>query len=80
MLLNKETEPNRTEPNQGVGEGVTPFFRLIHFTLDPYLIMLSVKQGAINYFWIFGMTRPRIELRSPGPLANTLLIRPMVQY
>ena len=25
------------------------------------------------------MTRPRIELWSPGPLANTLLIRPMAQ-
>ena len=39
--------------------------------------MLSVKQGDIKYhFWVFGMTRPRIEPRSPGPLANTLLIRP----
>ncbi len=25
------------------------------------------------------MTRPRIETRSPGPLANTLLIRPMTR-
>ena len=25
------------------------FPRLLHFTLDPYLIMLSVKQGSINY-------------------------------
>ena len=32
--------------------------------------MLSVKQGGIKYhFWVFGMTRPGIELRSPGPLA-----------
>ena len=23
--------------------GATPFLRLLHFTLDPYLIMLSVK-------------------------------------
>ena len=46
---------------------------LLHFTLDPYLIMLSVKQGGIKYhFWVFGMTRPGIEPRSPGPLANTL--------
>ena len=38
--------------------------------------MLSAKQGGI--FWIFGMVRPRIEPWSPGQLANTLFIRPMV--
>ena len=43
--------------------------------------MLSVKQGGIKYhFWVFSMTRPEIEPRSPGPLANTLLIWPMVRY
>ena len=32
--------------------GATPFPGLFHFTLDPYLIMLSVKQGSIKYnFW-----------------------------
>ena len=30
--------------HRGVGEGTTPFPGLLHFTLDPYLIMLSVKQ------------------------------------
>ena len=35
--------------HQCVGEGATPFPRLLHFTLDPYLIMLSVKQGGIKY-------------------------------
>ena len=40
--------------------------------------MLSVKQGGIKYhFWVFGITRPGIEPRSPGPLANTLTIMPM---
>ena len=35
--------------------------------------MLSVKQGGIKYhFRVFGMTRPRIEPKSPGPLANTI--------
>ena len=33
----------------GVGEGATPFPGLLHFTLDPYLILLSVKQGDIKY-------------------------------
>ena len=46
---------------------------LLYFTLDPYLIMLSVKQGGIKYHFLsLCMTRPRIEPRSPGPLANTL--------
>ena len=45
----------------------------------PYFIVLSVKQGGIKYhFWVFGITLPGIELQSPGPLANTLLIRPMM--
>ena len=47
---------------QSVGEGATPFPGLVHFTLDPYIIMLSIKQGGIKYhFWVFGMTRPGIE-------------------
>ena len=58
--------------------GATPFPGLLHFTLDPYLIMLSVKQGDIkNYFWVFGMIRPSIEPWSPRQLVNTLLIRQM---
>ena len=36
--------------------------------------MLSVKQGGIKFF---GVTRPGIEPRSPGPLANTLTAGPM---
>ena len=40
--------------------------------------MLSVKQGGISIiFWVFGMTQPGIEPLSPGPLGNTLLIRPI---
>ena len=51
----------------GVGEGATPFPGLLHFTLNPYLLMLSVKQGGIKYhFWVFGMTRPGIEHRTIG--------------
>ena len=51
---------------------------LLNFTLDPYLIVLSVKQDGTKYhFWVFGMTRPGIEPRSPGPLVNILLIRPV---
>ena len=38
--------------HQGVREGATPFSGLLHFTLDPYLIMLSVKQGGIKYHFL----------------------------
>ena len=47
-------------------------------TLDPYLLMKSVKQGDIKYHSLsFGMTQLGIERRSPGLLANTLTIMPM---
>ena len=39
--------------------------------------MLSKGASCTIFFLVFGMTRPGIELRSAGPLANTLLIRPM---
>ena len=62
-------------------EGATPFPWFLHFTLDTYLILLSVKQGSIKYnFEVFGMTRPGIEPRSPGSLANTLTTGPMSRF
>ena len=30
-------------------EGATPFSELLHFTLDTYLLLPSVKQGGIKY-------------------------------
>ena len=30
----------------------TPFPGLLHFTLDSYLIMLSVKQAGIKYYFL----------------------------
>ena len=50
-------EGNRKAPfsiatTQGVGEGATPFPGLLHVTLDPYLIMLSVKQRDIEYHFL----------------------------
>ena len=35
--------------HRDIGEGATPFPGLLHFTLDPYLIMLNVKPGGIKY-------------------------------
>ena len=37
---------------RGVGEGATPFPGLLLFTLDPYFIVLSVKQGGIRYHFL----------------------------
>ena len=44
--------PFRQLLNQGVGEGATPFFGVFHFTLDPYFIILRVKQGGIKYHFL----------------------------
>ena len=38
------------------------------------------KEVSSTIFWVFGMTCPGIELRSPGPLANTLLTKPQISY
>ena len=47
----KKKKATNQPTNQGVEEGATPFPGLLHFTLDTYLIMLSVRQGNIkNYF------------------------------
>ena len=37
---------------RGVRESATPFSGLLHFTLDTYLISLSVKQGDIKYHFL----------------------------
>ena len=43
--------------------------------------MVSIKQGGIKYhFLVFGITRLGIEPRSPGPVVNIQLIRPMVRF
>ena len=41
--------------------------------------MLNAKQVGIQvpFFWVFVMTQPGIEPQFPGPLVNTLMIRPM---
>ena len=62
----------------GVEKSTTPFPGLLHFNLDPYLIMPSVKQDWIKYHFLslwydstWDWTQP------PSPLTNTLLIWPM---
>ena len=41
--------------------------------------MLS-KEASTTIFWVFGMTRPKIDPRSPGPWVNSLLARPVDWY
>ena len=46
-------------------------------------LILSLLCGVLSkvtsstIFWVFGLTQPGIKPQSPGPLVNTLLIRPM---
>ena len=49
LKLTENTVPFQQLLHQGVGEGITPFPGLLHFTFDRYLILLSVKQGGIKY-------------------------------
>ena len=54
-----------------------PFPGLLLFTFDPYRIILSVKQGGIKYHFLsLSYDSTWDWTSSPGPLANTLLIRP----
>ena len=56
----------------------SPFPWFLYFTLDPYLIMLSVKKGSTKYhFWVFSMTQVGIESRYPRQSVNILPFMPM---
>ena len=51
---------------RSVGQGTTPFSGLILFTIDLHLLIVSVQQRDIMYYFcIFGMTRLGIEPKSP---------------
>ena len=69
-----EGDPKAPFPRCREGRYPFPWIALLY----PYLILLSVMQVGIKYhFWVFGMTRPEIEPRSSGSLANTLTIMPI---
>ena len=55
-----------------------PWIALLYPSYVPYCWVLSKEVSSTN-FNIFGMTRPGIEPRSPGPLANILPTTPMSQ-
>ena len=38
--------------HRGVGKTATPIPGFLQFIFDPYLIMLSVKQGGIKYYFL----------------------------
>ena len=59
-------------------KGKALLLSLFHFTLDTYLILLSVKQDNIKYhFWDFGMIGPGIETPTHALLTNNLFTRPI---
>ena len=39
-------------PGRVIPKGATTFPELRHFTFDPYLVMLSVKQDSIKYHFL----------------------------
>ena len=49
VVEGNENSPFSIVTTRGVGEGITLFLRLLHFTLNTYLILLSVKQAGIKY-------------------------------
>ena len=55
----------------------TPFPGLLHFTIDPYLIMPSVKEVLSTIVWVFDITWARTEPKSLKPLVNTLTNGPI---
>ena len=60
-----------TTPRSRKGRYSIPLIALLY----PYLIVLSVQEGGIEYhFWVFVMTRPGIEPQRPGLLASSVLI------
>ena len=63
---------------EGVQEGATPFPGLLHFTLDLYLIMLSVKQDSIKYLFFESLVWLDLGLK-PGLLGHWRTLQPLGQ-
>ena len=40
------------DPKAPLSIATTPLHELLHFNLDPYLIVVSVKQGGIKYHFL----------------------------
>ena len=49
IYISKVVDLSRSDLKAPFSISTTPFPGLLHFTFDPYLIMLSVKQGGITY-------------------------------
>ena len=60
-----------TTPRCSEGRYSFPWIAPLYPWYVPYRWVLS-KEVSSTILKVFGMTRPRIEPRSPGPLANTL--------
>ena len=69
------------DPKASFSIATTPRYRGRRYSIPRIapLYLIVLKAASRTIFLIFGMNRPRIESRSPRPLANTLHIRPMGQ-
>ena len=67
-----------TTPRCGGGRNPISSIASLYPCSLPYNAVLS-KVASSTIFWVFGMTWPGIEPRSPAPLANILHIRPMAR-
>ena len=72
------------DPKAPFSIAATPFSRLPHFTLDTYLIMMSVKQGGIKYYflslwyhltWDWTYVSQAISEHSNHPKVNVIMNR-----
>ena len=74
--------PFQSQLNWGVGEGATPFLGLLHFTHDPWLIILSAKPGGIKYHFFESLIWLDLGLNPSltETLGNNLLIRAMARF
>ena len=84
--VSKVGDRSRGRPESSFSIATTPKCRGEHYFFPrivplypwyiPYIVVLS-KEVSSTIFKVFGMMWPGIEPKSPGPLANTLPIRPM---
>ena len=66
-----------TTPRYRGGRYSFPWIAPLYSWYIPYIVEVLSKEVSSTILKVFGTTRPRIEHRSPGPLANTLPTGPM---
>ena len=65
--------------HEGVRKGATPFPGLLHLTIDPDLIVLSIMQGAIKYHFFQSLVWLDLRLNTDLP-GHWRTLYPLVQW